>query len=164
MKRQPSSVLPAAALVLLLVLCLGACAPKSAAERAAENLDLVLPNVRELAGADSHGGFHGDGTTYLVLSCPDSSALEQIKADSRWRPFPMDEITQILAYGYDNGTISIGPYLGEAELPAIQHGYYRLIDRHKEADAVILDRHSFNFTLGIYDSDTNTLYYCEVDT
>ena len=50
------------------------------------------------------------------------------------------------------------------ELPEIQNGYYRLIDRHSDTDTGILDRYSFNFTLGVYDSDTNTLYCCEVDT
>ena len=59
---------------------------------------------------------------------------------------------------------SIGPYLGDIELPEIQNGYYRLIDRQEEKGTDILERASFNFTLGIYDMDTKTLYFCEVDT
>ena len=99
-----------------------------------------------------------------MLQALDGSLLEQIRTDGRWRPLPMDKTTRILAYGYDDGTTSIGPYLGEVALPEIQNGYYRLIDRHSDTDTGILDRYSFNFTLGVYDSDTNTLYCCEVDT
>ncbi len=164
MKRPLNSVLPAVALTLLLALCLGACTPKRAVDRVAEDLNLSLSNAREIAGTDSHGGPLGDGTTYFILNCPDGAPLEQIKADHRWHPLPMDETTQILAYGYDDGTTSIGPYLGEVELPVVRRGYYCLIDRSSETQTDLLDRNSFNFTLGIYDSDTNMLYYCKVDT
>ena len=56
MKRPLNSVLPAVALTLLLALCLGACTPKRAVDRVAEDLNLSLSNAREIAGTDSHGG------------------------------------------------------------------------------------------------------------
>ena len=49
-------------------------------------------------------------------------------------------------------------------VPDIQNGYYRLIDRHSDRETDILDRYSFNFTVGLYDTDNNTLYFCELDT
>ena len=62
-----------------------------------------------------------------------------------------------------------GPYLTGEEwdplVPEIREGYYRLIDRHAQAgESDILDRHSFNFTLALYDTETDTLYFCELDT
>ena len=164
MKRRLDRALPAAALALLLALCLGACWPRSAADRVGRALNLTISHARARVSTDSHGGLSRDGTACTVLQALDGSLLEQIRTDDRWRPLPMDETTRILAYGSDDGTTSIGPYLGEVELPEIQNGYYRLIDRHSDTDTGILDRYSFNFTLGVYDSDTNTLYFCEVDT
>ena len=60
-------------------------------------------------------------------------------------------------------------YDDDLEIPQIENGYYYFYDRHDEAtdpydDSEFLARFSFNFTLAIYDSDTNTLYLCEYDT
>ena len=42
-------------------------------------------------------------------------------------------------------------------------------DRHLESndsrdDTELLDRHSYNFSIAIYDCDTNIMYYFEFDT
>ena len=62
-----------------------------------------------------------------------------------------------------------GPYLTDEEgdllVPEIREGWYRLIDRHAEAGKTdLLSRASLNFTLALYDTDTDTLYYFEMDT
>jgi len=43
------------------------------------------------------------------------------------------------------------------------------VDRHSESkdihsDIDLFSRHSFNFTIALYDVDSNTLYYYEFDT
>ena len=87
----------------------------------------------------------------------------------------MDETTQILVYGIsgeENHTAyQIGPHLSDSNgnplVPEVKDGYYFLLDRQAEDDAAgkdILERNSFNFTFGLYDTDTNTLYCCELDT
>lgn len=38
------------------------------------------------------------------------------------------------------------------------------IDRQEDQETDILDRPSFNVTVGLYDTDTNTLYCCTLDT
>ena len=57
---------------------------------------------------------------------------------------------------------------GNPLIPEIRNGYYRLIDRQikmgEASGADILHRNSFNFDLGLYDADTNTLYFCWMDT
>ena len=53
---------------------------------------------------------------------------------------------------------------GHSIVPVIRNGYYRLIDRQKGAEGELLERYSFNLTLGLYDADTNTLYFCKLDT
>ena len=82
----------------------------------------------------------------------------------------MDETAQALAYGVSDETSSVGPYLtddeGEPLLPEVQNGYYRLIDRHSDAGdgQNLLERFSLNLTLALYDTDSNTLYFCRLDT
>lgn len=68
----------------------------------------------------------------------------------------------------EDGTSKEGPFLadenGEPVVPEIQNGYYLLIDRHSDTKSNILERGSFNFTVGLYDTDNNTLYCCKLDT
>ena len=46
------------------------------------------------------------------------------------------------------------------------NGFYRLIDRHSDAGdgQNLLERASLNVTLAVYDADSDTLYFCEMDT
>ncbi|MFQ9077423.1 MAG: hypothetical protein ACLR1I_01945 [Ruminococcus sp.] len=39
-----------------------------------------------------------------------------------------------------------------------------LIDKQDKSLTNMLERASLNFVLGVYDTDTNTLYYYELDT
>lgn len=92
--------------------------------------------------------------------------------DSGWSEFPLDDTVQTLVYGVSDETSRTGPFLSDQEgnplVPDIQNGYYLLMDRQGQkelaAGADILHRSSFNFTLGLYDTDTNTLYFCQLDT
>lgn len=77
-----------------------------------------------------------------------------------------------MVYGIEEGTSRIGPFLTDEEgnslVPEIREGYYLLIDRQAEpgkaTGADMLHRSSFNLTLGLYDTVTQTLYYCKLDT
>lgn len=53
---------------------------------------------------------------------------------------------------------------GENLVPEIENGYYILIDRQSNQNDNILNRGSFNFTVGIYNTDDNNLYFCKLDT
>ena len=162
-----------AAAVLVL---LATCGTRSHVEAISDALGIDVTAGETLTYTDSHGGFHGDGTTCAVLYFPDDRVLEQLQADPRWSPLPLDETVQALVYGVswetDRERFHVGPYLtdeeGEPLVPEIQNGYYRLIDRHagqnEPGDPGILGRASLNFTLGLYDSDADRLYFCEMDT
>ena len=49
-------------------------------------------------------------------------------------------------------------------IPEIKNGYSMLIDKQDKSLTSMLERASLNFVLGVYDTDTNTLYYYELDT
>ncbi|MCI8646570.1 MAG: hypothetical protein HFE76_07150 [Firmicutes bacterium] len=86
----------------------------------------------------------------------------------------MSENTAALVYGVVSETFVSGPYLTNGEdneplFPKIQNGYYYFLDKQIENgdmhdDAGVLGRHSMNFIIAIYDADTDTLYYGELDT
>lgn len=157
---------------ILFVCLLTACGSQEPQNIISNELGIDVSSGDEIFAFDDHGGFHGDGTTYTVLSFSDDKVLEQIKESTQWKEFPLDETVRTLVYGISDGTSSDGPFLidseGNAFIPEIHEGYYILIDRQAEqgeaAGVDILHRNSFNFTLGLYDVDTNNLYFCELDT
>lgn len=109
---------------------------------------------------DTHGGFHGDGTYYLILDCSENreKALEYV---ANWKKFPLTENLNRMVY--EHGLAK------EANIPEITNGYYYFCDRHSESvdsrdDTNLFQRSSYNFSLAIYDSDIDRLYYVEFDT
>ena len=120
---------------------------------------------------DSHGGFHGDGITFLEIAFEDDTCLSQIKGNTSWKQLPVSYPVDALLYGTQNGSSSIGPYVtesGKKLFPKAETGYYYFKDRHTGAGGQgskdVVNRNSFNFTVALYDEDTRTLYYCEFDT
>lgn len=167
MKRILSSTV----IFLLSIFMLTACGSKTAQDTVSKELGIDVSSGEEVSNYDTHSG-NGDGISYVVLSFSNDTVIEEIKSNLSWKPFPLDETVETLVYGVSDETSSIGPYFsdgdGNALVPEIQNGYYLLIDRqvenNKASGADILYRPSFNFTLGLYDTDTNTLYFCKLDT
>ena len=166
-----------AALALLLTAC-GGGSVRSVQDEIAGALELDLSGCEVVSSWDDHGGFHGDGTAFAELKCSGGGVLDQIKEDGNWKAFPLDRTAQSLVYGVTEQTgteetgimvYQTGPYLtdgeGDPRVPESRAGWYRLIDRHAQAgETELLGRASLNFTLALYDADTDTLYFCEMDT
>ena len=109
---------------------------------------------------DSHGGWHGDGVQNTVLHLSDETVIDQIREN--WSPLPMSEALMRLNEMGWTGTSHVIP-------PEVVNGCYYWKDRHSEAvdpadDSGVHSRHSYNFTLAVFDADTNTLYFVRVDT
>ena len=154
-------------IALFLVICLSACDAESATDVVARSLNIDVSNAEEISYTDSHGGFHNDGTTYIALKFEDDTMAEQLKENDKWSSFPLDDTVQTLVYGKEDETSKTGPFLsdgaGNPLVPEIQNGFYLLID-HQSDKTDILERASFNFTVGLYDADNNILYCCKLDT
>lgn len=121
-------------------------------------------NAVTLEGMDSHGGFQGDGTSYLKLHFSQPPEFGE-----GWKALPMSENVTTLCYGIENEYGHFGPYIDAGLIPEVEHGYYLFYDRHSESDdpyddSGVLKRPSFNFTVAVYDTDTNILYYVKEDT
>lgn len=118
---------------------------------------------------NTHGGFHGDGAYYLILDCSNNTE-NALKIVNGWNSLPLSENLDLIMFGGEKDGINYGYNLSEeVHIPEIENGYYCFRDRHSQAkdssdDSELFGRSSFNFSLAIYDSDTNIFYYFEFDT
>ena len=163
-------------LFLILVVSLAGCSgsnDKSIQKEVRQELKVDISAGTVVTEEDSHGGFHGDGLSYVVVQFDDDSFETSISGAEAWKSFPLDVTTEALVYGYEFGDGKCGPYLtdeeGNALIPQVESGYYWMKDRQVDDDgkatgADLLHRASLNFTVAIYDSDCRVLYYCKMDT
>ena len=118
---------------------------------------------------DTHGGFHGEGSYYIVLDCSQNADKARSIVEN-WTTLPLSENLHIVMYGGEKNGINYGyNFAEEAHWPTIKNGVYKFVDRHGESknisdDSEILDRYSFNFSVAVYDLDSDILYYFEIDT
>lgn len=119
---------------------------------------------------NTHSSFPTDGSYYLILDCSNNKETA-LKIVNSWSSLPLSENLDLIMFGGEKDGISYDGYdlSKEAHIPEIKNGYYCFKDRHSKAenpsdDSELLSRGSFNFSLAIYDSDTDIFYYFEFDT
>ena len=118
---------------------------------------------------DHHGGLHGDWYYYLILDCSDhtETALKNVEG---WKKLPLSENLDMIMYSREKDDIHYMYNLSEeAHMPEIENGYYYFMDQDSESeelydDSELLNHYVFNFTLAVYDSDTDIFYYFEFYT
>ena len=174
---RKSKLLAALILALLLWQLFRPMAAVDHVARVGEELRVTLPQGNILEHQETHGGFHGDGATYLFIQFQED--ISEKLEGQYWHALPMTENVSTVFYGREaehttygallqEGLFENGSY-GEHVLPEIANGCWYFYDRHSEAtdpanDAWLYNRHSWNFTAAVYDADTKTLYYFAFDT
>lgn len=163
-------------LLFLLLLGLTACGSEcsdNSLKEISRNLGTDVGGGEIVSQSDNHGGFHGDGTTVVEIQFTDSAFAEQMEENGEWNALPLTENLTALVYGIHNEDSSIGPMIHGGDcipvIPEIENGYYYFLDRHSQStnpkdDSGVLDRASYNFTIAIFDTDQQILYYMELDT
>lgn len=105
-------------------------------------------------GFDDHGGFHGDGTTYLEIriTVPIDTVISE---NSDWQRFPAPKMIELNVC-----KMGIDKHRGDCEdlIPEINNGWYFFIDSSPEYAGDFL-----NFTVAAYDSDSKVFYFCKHD-
>ncbi|NBI07841.1 hypothetical protein [Senegalia massiliensis] len=164
------------AFILITIIFITACSSSDLTKEISLTTGINFLDGRILKNVDSHGGFHGDGTTYIEIMFSDKeneSIIRSIENNDRWGKLPLTDDLNIALYGKGSSSQFIGPLVtndeGKGFFPTVENGYYFFIDRYSESkdkkdDTSIINRNSFNFTIAIYDKDSKTLYYCELDT
>lgn len=121
-----------------------------------------LPQPIQESYTDLHGGFHGDGEAFGVYQF-DAEAHEEIlktiQSSTHWYEYPLSDDLQTRLY------------LDCDSMPTLEDGYWFVYDQQSEgetaySDAMLNDpsRYSFNYKASLYDSETCTLYFFELDT
>ena len=176
------TLIKATALALIaftLILCSG-CGIKFGTDEkkeAGKALGLDLTSAVVIESSDTHGGFLGDGTQFLKLDCSGAHVAEQIENSPHWKPLPVSTHVSTLLYGGEGWSPIVkiddpdGGVYDKPLFPEVGNGWYFFYDRYDNGasfdrydDSLVLGRFSFNFTVAVYDADTDTLYYCEADT
>ena len=166
-----------AVLALAILAALAGCGSKSELKNISKILSVDCSGAEIVSQYDSHGGFHGDGTSFYALQCSDSSTLEAIQASDEWKPFPLSDSLKTAIWGLQDEEHDYAPMIIKDNdwdnplIPQVENGYYFFRDRHSDAvdpydDTHVFDesRYSFNFSVAVYDADTDRLYYAEFDT
>ena len=106
-------------LMAALTLFLGSCARAGDMDEKAKPLGIDISSAEIISEEDDHGGFHGDGTTFIRLDCSGTDIYDQIRNGENWTPFPIDDTVKALVYGIEiregDSLIGIGPYLSDED-------------------------------------------------
>ena len=124
--------------------------------RAENHLNISLNDATVIEEWDNHGGFHGDGMTFIKLSCPDGfeSRLNAADQKSEWKALPISNSDgSIYEYYYEWGGLFENPETEERLIPDVKNGYW-----------FFKDTGAMNWDFGLYDCDENLLYYYEYDS
>ena len=126
-------------------------------------IEIPIPIFAKIEEKDTHGGFHGDGETLAKFYFSDKQAqnfTSNISNNSHWNEFPIPETLQHCAYDSIDEDIKI---------PFINNGYWFFLDRHSKATDKynyyeMFGRASSNYSIAVFDIDSNILYIYSLDT
>ncbi|SEW22787.1 hypothetical protein [[Clostridium] fimetarium] len=163
------SVLFMMILMMVLISLQGCTQKRSINNELTKNLNTKIISGDVIKSEDTHGGFHGDGERIIVIKYnADSvdSMLSNIQNSGKWSEFPLNESLNLLMYGGSKGYANyVYKFAESVGIPQIEHGYYCFVNRQTDSEETdILNSHSLNFTIAMFDSDNNILYYFEKDT
>lgn len=106
-------------------------------------LGVDLSSATILQSLDSHGGFHGDGDTYvkMTFAADEGKTFEkELEKNVAWSKFPLTDNLNIVVYGKKSVSGSVAPLVandnGEAYFPSVDNGYYFFLDRHSDSTDV----------------------------
>lgn len=127
-------------------------------------IEIQIPLFAKMEEKDTHGGFHGDGEDFVKVYFLNKQAekfVNKINKNNHWRKLPMPEDLRERVSNAD-----------EVEaIPDVENGYWFFEDRHEEAtdkynynEIFNSNRASSNFSVAVFDTDTNILYFYALDT
>ncbi len=129
-------------------------------------IENYIPIFAKMDRKNTHGGFHNDGELLEKIYFSENQAnnfINKVEENVNWRKLP---ITERLYNKVCKSAIE-----EEMNIPEVSNGYWFVLDRHSEAkdkynekDIFDDERHSYNFTVAVFDMDRNILYIYELDT
>lgn len=129
----------------------------------ASQIEIHIPFAVKNDNKDSHGGVQREGESLSKFYFDEKNAVkfkEKINKNQHWKKLPMTKIVEE----------STGAWDKEMKIPEVKNGYWFYLDRHSEAtdkyneNDMYNGRYSFNYSVAVYDTDENILYFYELDT
>ena len=129
-------------------------------------IENYIPIFAKIDEKDTHGGFRNEGELLKKIYFSEKQAnnfVNKVKENTNWRKLPITErlYNKVCKYAMDE----------QMNIPEASNGYWFVLDRHSETkdkhnekDIFDEDRHSYNFTVAVFDTDKNILYVYELDT
>lgn len=126
-------------------------------------IEIQIPIFSKMEEKDIRVGFNGDGEALVKVYFSEKQAQKftsNISNNSHWNELPIPETLQHYVYDSINEDIKI---------PFINNGYWLFLDRHSKATDKynyyeMFDRASLNYSIAIFDIDSNILYIYSLDT
>lgn len=113
---------------------------------------------------DTHGGFLGDGESFLKINC---SNIDDLRDFSNWKKMPLSSFLKeaLELWKCDDCLLNSERY----SIFENNSGYYYFVDRNSEAtdiydETTINERYSYNFSLVVYDENNKIFYFYGLDT
>lgn len=127
------------------------------------HIEIQIPIFAKIEEKDTHGGFHGDGETFVKIYLSDKQTqkfISKINKNLHWQELPMPKLLQNCA----SNSIDEG-----IEIPFVNNGYWFFLNRQsKVTDKYnyneIVNIASSNYSIAIFDTASNVLYYYALDT
>ena len=127
-------------------------------------IEIQIPLFAKIEEKDTHGGFHGDGEAFVKVYFSNKQAekfVKKINENNHWEKLPMPERLQNRVSNADE----------VEKIPIVENGYWFFEDRHEKAtnkynynEIFDSDRASLNFSVAVFDTDNNILYFYALDT
>lgn len=120
---------------------------------------VAVPECCSVTTIDTRGGFHGDGELIYQFHLDEKNgqAFEStVKTAEHWQSLPMTATLDELVYEHFN-----------SKIPRAENGYYFFYDQQNNSHSVpdgYLKSYSYDFVVGMYDTETLTVYYYEQHT
>jgi len=152
-------------MVTVLILSLAGCSSQNKwlLNRIKEKMIIDLKDCTVEVYRDTHGGM-SDGELLAQVKC----TAEQLSyVSENWKKLPISgTLKKELSENISSSEIH------RSDLLTVKNGYYCFLDRHREATdphnetefSNINERYSYNYSVAVFDSYSNTLYYYELDT
>ena len=126
-------------------------------------IETPIPMFAKMEEKDTHGGFHGDGKALVKIYFSDNQSdkfMKKIENNIHWNKLPIDKILQ---------TCITNKSIEEMSIPFVENGYWFFIDRHSDTTSKynyndMLNRASSNYSVAIFDKESNILYIYSLDT
>ena len=126
-------------------------------------IEIPIPMFAKMEEKDTHGGFHGDGEALAKIYFSDKQAekfISKIENNIHWNKLPIDEILQ---------TCITNNSIEDMVIPFVENGYWFFLDRHSKATNKynyndMFNRASLNYSVAIFDKESNILYIYSLDT